>query len=135
MKVSYNWICELAQVNWSPEEMSDRLTAAGTACEDIVSLSEKFENIVVGHIVSVSDVPGSDKLKSAQVDLGDGQHTILCGAPNIATDLKTPVARIGAVLPSGARVESVTHFGVESHGIILSEAELELSEDHSGIMV
>ena len=135
MKVSYNWICELAQVNWSPEEMSDRLTAAGTECEEITSLAKKFENIVVGRIVSVSDVIGADKLKSAQVDLGDGKYTVLCGAPNIAADQKAPVARVGAILPGGAKVESVTHFGVESHGIILSEAELELSEDHSGIMV
>ncbi|MFQ5607424.1 MAG: phenylalanine--tRNA ligase subunit beta, partial [Candidatus Zixiibacteriota bacterium] len=135
MKVSYNWIRELVDVEWAPEEMAHRLTLAGTACESIVPLSERFEHMVVGEILEVKAIPGADRIRLAQVDIGSDKLSIICGAPNLETGQKAAVAKLGAALPGGLKVEALSKFGVESRGMLLSEAELELSEDHRGIMV
>ncbi|MCH7879797.1 MAG: phenylalanine--tRNA ligase subunit beta, partial [candidate division Zixibacteria bacterium] len=134
MKVSYNWILELVDVDWPPEEMARRLTLAGTACETVINMAERFDGMVVGEVLSVKPVPKADKLKLAEVKVGADTLQIICGAPNVAQGQKVAVALIGARLPSGAVLEKVSKFGVDSSGMLLSEAELELSADHSGII-
>lgn len=135
MKVSYNWIKELTGVEWSPEELAERLTLAGTACETVTCLADNFKRMVVGQVKKVESVPGADRLKLATVNIGDSEASIICGAPNLAEGQKVAVATVGSVLPKLGEIRKVKKFGVESEGMLLSESELGLSDDHSGIMV
>lgn len=135
MKVSYNWLRELVEVDWSPEEMAHRLTLAGTACETVIDLGARFSKMVTGKIESVESIKGADKLKLTQVNVGSEVLEIVCGAPNVAAGQIVPVATVGAVMPDGLTIGRMKKFGVESCGMIASAAELGLSDDHSGIMV
>ncbi len=90
---------------------------------------------VVGKVLSVEKHPDADKLSVCQVDAGDGGRTIVCGAPNVAEGQTVPVALPGAVMPDGTKLGKAKLRGVESNGMILSEAELELGDDAAGIAV
>ena len=86
-------------------------------------------------MVSVEKHPDADKLSVCEVDAGEGGRTIVCGAPNVAAGQTVPVALPGAVMPDGTRLGKAKLRGVESDGMILSEAELEIGDDADGIAV
>jgi phenylalanyl-tRNA synthetase beta chain len=90
---------------------------------------------VVGRVVSVEAHPDADRLSVCQVETGDATRTIVCGAPNVAAGQTVPVALPGAVLPGGEKLAKAKLRGVTSDGMILSEAELQLGDDASGIAV
>ncbi|UCC43557.1 MAG: phenylalanine--tRNA ligase subunit beta [Candidatus Zixiibacteriota bacterium] len=135
MKVSYHWLKELTGLDWPVEEMAERLTLCGTACEDIVSTSRYLDRVVVGEVLELHPVPGADKIRRAVTAIGSENLDIICGAPNVAAGQKVPVALIGAKLDSGFEVKKVKIKGVTSCGMICSQAELGISDDHSGIWV
>ncbi len=135
MKVSYKWLCELTGVDWPVKELAERLTLCGTACEDIAPLAQYMQNVVVGKVDKVEKVEGADKIVKATVDLGKEKLTVVCGAPNVAEGQTVPVALIGAKLAGEMEIKRAKIRGVESTGMICSERELGLSDDHSGIMV
>ena len=83
-------------------------------------------------MLSVEKHPDADKLSVCEVDAGDGERTIVCGAPNVAAGQTVPVALPGAVMPDGTKLGKAKLRGVESNGMILSEAELELGDDAAG---
>jgi phenylalanyl-tRNA synthetase beta chain len=135
MQVSYGWLKELVDISWSPEELAEKLTLAGAEAETERLFDGEFDNICVGQIIELDDIKGSDHLKTAVVDTGREKLQIVCGAPNAARGQKVIFAGTGAVLAGGMEIKKVKLRGVESHGMICSEAELGLSEDHSGIVV
>ena len=135
MQVPYSWIKELADIPWSAEELANRLTLSGTESEVEMLFGSEFDNICVGQIVELEAVEGSDHLKKAIVDSGDEKLQVVCGAPNAANGQKIILAKIGAVLKDGMKIKKAKLRGVESNGMICSERELGLSEDHSGIIV
>ena len=90
---------------------------------------------MVGEVLSVEPHPDADRLSVCEVDTGDGKRTIVCGAPNVAAGQLVPVALPGAVLPDGTKLKKAKLRGVESDGMILSEAELEVGDDSAGIIV
>ena len=90
---------------------------------------------MVGKVLSVEKHPDADRLSVCQVDAGGGERTIVCGAPNVAAGQTVPVALPGAVMPGGTKLGKAKLRGVESNGMILSEAELELGDDSDGIAV
>ncbi len=135
MKVSYNWLCELTGVDWSPELMGEKLTACGVACEDIESTAKYLRNVIVGEVKSLEAVPNATKIRKATVDTGAGVLTVICGAPNVAVGQKIAFAQIGAEMANGMKIEKATIRGVESYGMICSESELGISNDHGGILV
>ena len=71
MKISYNWLKELVNVDWSPEELGDRLTLCGTACEYIEPADEYMDKVVVGEIKAINKIEGADKIRLATVNLGE----------------------------------------------------------------
>ncbi len=135
MKISYNWVREIAPVDWSADEMADRLTLAGTACETVIDLSAGFAKMVVGKVETCGPIEESDHLRHATVNVGEQSLNIICGAPNVAAGQLVAVALVGAVMPDGMKISRRKMFGIESEGMILSERELGLSDEHEGIIV
>jgi len=136
MNISYNWLKEYIDIDLEPEVLAEKLTHAGLEAVIVETLPEFFESIVVGHVVSKEKHPDADKLSVCMIDLGDGDpQQIICGAPNIAEGQNVPVATIGTTFPGGMKIKKAKLRGVVSNGMVCSERELELSEDHSGIMV
>lgn len=135
MKTSYKWLKELVDFNWSVEELADRLTLAGLEVESIESRGKGLEKVIVGQIKKVEKHPEAQKLSICMVDIGKEVLQIICGAKNVVTGAKVPVALIGAQLPSDIKIEKATLKGVESSGIICSEKELEIGEESEGIMI
>ncbi len=82
MKVTFNWLKQYVDFDWSPGELSERLTMLGLEVEDVTSVAGEFDGIVVAQILSRDKVPGSDKLSVCKVNDGKGERTIICGAQN-----------------------------------------------------
>ncbi len=135
MKISYNWLKELTGLDWSVEETADRLTLCGTACEDIEPTARYLDQVVIGEVVELKPVKGASKIQLARVDTGSGILDSVCGAPNVATGQRVPVALVGAKLSGDFVMKKTKIRGVVSSAMICSERELGISQDHSGIMV
>ncbi|NQV16264.1 phenylalanine--tRNA ligase subunit beta, partial [bacterium] len=136
MNISYNWLKEYVDFDLSPDEVAAKLTGAGLEAVKVEQFPEFFKSIVVGHVLSKEKHPDADKLSVCQVDLGDVQeYQIVCGAPNVAAGQKVAVAKIGTTFPNGMTIKKAKLRGVFSNGMICSERELDLSDEHSGIMV
>ncbi len=90
---------------------------------------------MVGRVLAAEPHPDADRLRVCTVDTGDRERTIVCGAPNVAAGQTVPVALPGAMMPGGQKLGKEKLRGVESSGMILSAAELEIAEDADGILV
>lgn len=135
MKISYKWLLELTGLDWPVEEVAERLTLCGTACEEIEAADRYMDKVVVGEVLDVQSIEGADKIRQVTVDIGNEKLDLVCGAPNVAVGQKVPVALLGAKLAGDIEIKKVKIRGVESIGMICSERELGLSDDHSGIIV
>ncbi|MBQ9406858.1 MAG: phenylalanine--tRNA ligase subunit beta [Desulfovibrio sp.] len=136
MLLSLSWLREFTPYEGTVEELGDRLTMLGLELEDIVHPFEAIRSIVVGHVVACQAHPQSDHLHLCKVDAGqEALLDIVCGAPNVAEGQKVAVALVGTVMPDGMVIKKAKLRGAPSLGMICSERELGLSEDHSGIMV
>lgn len=134
MKVSYRWLKELVDFSWAGEELAEKLTLTGLEVKGAEKKNPPFLRVVVGKVLKITPHPHADLLKLVEVDLGREKIELVCGAPNVKEGQFVPVALAGAILPSGIRVEKRKIRGVDSPGMICSEAELGLGEDKSGIM-
>ena len=120
----------------SVKELSDKLTFAGIEVEGVETVGALLDdNFVVGEVVACERHPNADRLSVCRVSDGAGEWQVVCGAPNVRAGLKVAFAKIGAVVPEGGFVIKRAKLrGVESFGMICSARELQLSEDHEGIM-
>jgi len=143
MKISYNWLKQFLQIDWEAEKAGELLTDLGLEVEGIEtkeSIKGSLKGIVVGEVLTCKQHPNADRLKVTTVDLGNGDPVqIVCGAPNVATGQKVPVATIGTVLyddkGEGFKIKKGKIRGEESHGMICAEDELGLGKGHDGILV
>jgi phenylalanyl-tRNA synthetase beta chain len=136
MKVTWNWLSELVELDVSPAELAERLTMAGLEVEGVERLGDDLAAVVCAEIVHVDRHPQADRLSICQVRRGgDGTVTVVCGAPNVAAGQRVAYAPPGARLPGGAKIEQAEIRGVASAGMLCSEAELGLGTDASGILV
>ena len=135
MQVPLSWIKELVDIDWTASELAERLTLSGAEAEVEFITDIPFDNIVIGKVISCDRVPNSDHLSLAIVDDGKEKVQVICGAPNVAAGQKIVLARVGAELKGGFKIKKAKLMGVESNGMICSERELGISDDHSGIMV
>lgn len=135
MKASYKWLKELVDFTWSAEELADKLTLAGLEVESIIPWGFELEKVIVGEIKKVEKHPQTEKLSICSVSTGKEVLQIICGAKNVKSGIKAPLALIGAKLPSGAPIEKAVLKGVESYGMLCSEIELGIGEESEGIMV
>ena len=136
MKVSLNWLNDYLDVSGTAEEISDTLTALGLEAS-YENTGKSFTGIVLGKVVECGPHENADKLSVCEVDTGDGEnHSIVCGAPNVKSGIYVPVAKVGATLNNGDfKIKQAKLRGVESHGMICSERELSISDEHEGIMI
>ncbi|WP_147820982.1 phenylalanine--tRNA ligase subunit beta [Salidesulfovibrio onnuriiensis] len=135
MLVSFNWLREFVPFEGEAQELGDRLTMLGLELDSIENPFEAIEDIVVGHVVECEKHPEAEKLSVCKVDVGSEVLEIVCGAPNVGKDQKVPVAKVGSTMPDGMQIKKAKLRGVKSFGMICSERELGLSEDHDGIWV
>lgn len=137
MKLSLRWLSRYVDLgDLSPEQVRDDLTMSTAEVEEIEVFGGGLGDLVVGHVVEHGRHPDADKLSLNRVDVGDGELlSIVCGAPNVAAGQKVAVVKPGGVLPGGFKIKKTKIRGVESLGMICSERELGLSEEHDGIMV
>ena len=135
MLLSLSWLREFVPYEGSAEALGERLTMLGLELEGIERPFDGIKDIVVGHVQECGPHPESDHLSLCRVDVGGEVLDIVCGAPNVARGQKVPVARVGCTLPGGLVIKKAKLRGQPSHGMICSERELGLSEEHSGIMV
>lgn len=140
MRVPLRWLAEYVDLPDDKEELARRLTTAGAEVDDIITTGD-WENVVVGEVVKLDRHPNADRLSLPTVDIGNGEtRQVVCGAPNIAAGQKIAYASIGAKLIDGHTGEPTTLKkakirGVESQGMVCSERELGLSDEHEGILV
>lgn len=136
MLLSLNWLRDFVPYEGTAETLGARLTMLGLELENIDRPYADIRDIVVGHVLTCTDHPQSDHLHLCTVNVGAGEPlSIVCGAPNVAAGQKVPVARVGTTMPGGLEIKAAKLRGEPSFGMICSERELGLSEDHSGIMV
>lgn len=136
MKVPLRWLGEFIELpTRDPDELSDALTMLGFEVEDVESLSAGWSEVYVGEILDIAPHPDADKIRVCQVDSGDGPTQIICGAWNFEPGATVAIARPGAVLPGDFEIGQREIRGVVSNGMICSESELGLGDDHDGILV
>jgi len=141
MKLSLKWLRDYVDVDMTAAEFARRLTDATAEVESWEEIgSWDRERVRVAEVVAVEPHPNADRLRLATVETGSGQQQVVCGAPNLAVGQKVAFATEGAELidghtgkPSVLKLRPIR--GVDSAGMVLSEKELGLSDDHEGILV
>ncbi len=137
MKFTLDWLKEHLDTSASPEEIGKALTMIGLEVEGIESQGKALEKFVIAHVVEAKPHPNSDHLNICKVDAGTGEMIdVVCGAPNCKTGMKSVFAFPGTYIP-GKDFElkaGVVIRGAPSNGMLCSAAELELSNDHDGII-
>jgi phenylalanyl-tRNA synthetase beta chain len=141
MRVPLSWLREFVPYEGSVADLAHRLAISTCVVDRIIELGVPDEDgnlglYRVGRVVEAGKHPNADRLQLCRVDVGEGEpRQIVCGAWNFGTGATVAVALPGAVLPGGRKLEEATLRGERSRGMILSERELELGTDHSGILV
>jgi phenylalanyl-tRNA synthetase beta chain len=139
MKVTLNWLKQYVDFNWSPEELTERLTMLGLEVEGVQKLGGEFAGIVVAQILTRDPVPGSDKLSVCKVNDGTGERTIICGAQNHKPGDKVPLILPNFALPlkPGDKEPFVIKerkvFGITSQGMMCSPQELGIEPGKIGL--
>ncbi len=134
MKISVNWLKNYVDIDGiSLKELADGLTLAGLEVEGIES-SERVSGVVTAKVLEKEKHPNADKLSLCTVTDGKETVKVVCGAPNVAAGQIVAFASLGARLP-GITIKAAKIRGVESCGMLCSERELGLTDEHSGILV
>ena len=138
MKVTLNWLKQYVDFNWSPEELTERLTMLGLEVEGVQKLGGEFAGIVVAQVITRDKHPNADKLSLCRVNDGTGERQIVCGAQNFKAGDKVPLILPGASLPPKAGEKEPFTIkigkirGVESHGMLCSHEELGIDPEAIG---
>ena len=133
MKIPYNWVRELVDVKLSAEDAADRLVNAGLEVASVTPIGADLAGVVVGEIEAVERELGEShghKIVLVRVSTGRARFPVVCGAPNTAVGVRAAFAPPGARLPGGKAIGVAKIRGVESHGMLCSERELGLGEEH-----
>ncbi|MEA2593771.1 MAG: phenylalanyl-tRNA synthetase beta chain [Thermomicrobiales bacterium] len=141
MKVPMRWLSEFVDTGLTPKELAYRLTMAGLEAEKIEEIGAEWEKIYVGLVTKVEKHPNADRLSLAEVEAAEHRLTVVTGAPNIAQGQKVALALVGARLVDGHSdtgevkvLKPAMMRGIKSEGMVCSEKELGLSEEHEGIL-
>ncbi len=134
MKVSLSWLKDYIDVHMDPADLADALTMTGLEVDSVSDRYAYLNGVIVGRIEEVGPHPNADKLTLCLVNTGEGQVSVVCGAPNVKEGMLAPLAPPGTVLPDGSRLEKSVIRGETSEGMLCSDAELGLGDDPSGIM-
>ncbi|MDE2302639.1 MAG: phenylalanine--tRNA ligase subunit beta [Sphingomonadales bacterium] len=136
MKFSLSWLRACLDTDADASAIAAKLNAIGLEVEGVEDPAAKLEGFRIARIVSAAPHPAADKLQLLGVDVGEGAlRQVVCGAPNARAGLVGVLGLPGAVVPANGMVLKVAAVrGIESHGMMCSSRELDLGEDHEGII-
>jgi len=135
MKFTLSWLKDHLDTTASVDEIAEALTDLGLEVEGIENPLATLEGFTLGKVKSAVQHPDADRLRVCIVETDEGDKQIVCGAPNAREGITVVVAKPGDYVPGIDVTLSVGKIrGVESHGMMASERELELSDEHSGII-
>ena len=135
MKFTFSWLKEHLDTTASVDEIAEALTDLGLEVEEIVNPAAKLASFTLAKVKQAEQHPDADRLRVCVVDTDEGERQIVCGAPNARAGITVVLAKPGDYVPGIDVTLSVGNIrGVESHGMMASERELELSEEHDGII-
>jgi phenylalanyl-tRNA synthetase beta chain len=134
MKVTLNWLKDFIDIDLSPEEVAEKLTMAGLEVEDVQTLHRDFAGVLVGQVIKIEKLDGHKNIAKCRVDIGQRQVDVICGAPDVQSGAIYPLAVPGAKLADGHKIIKKELYGIESEGMLCSEAELGLTERADRLM-
>lgn len=135
MKFTIEWLKEYINTTRSADEICKKLNEIGLEVEKELPKREIFDKVVVAEIQECENHPDSDHLHICKVFDGTNTYQIVCGAPNARKGIKVALALVGAYIPSGDfRIKKTKIRGIESCGMMCSEREMGIGNDHNGIM-
>lgn len=136
MKISLNWLNDYVDLSdQSPERIAELLSLHTAEVEGIEEVGAAIADVVVGEVLEREQHPDADRLSVTRVAFGaEDTVGVVCGAPNVRAGLKIAFAPVGSKLPGDLKIKRAKLRGVESCGMICSERELEMSDEHNGIL-
>lgn len=134
MQTSLSWLHQLVEFDLEIDDLADRLTMIGTAVAWTKPLLPPAQGISVAEVTACDPHPDADHLSVCRIKTGDGDKTVVCGAPNVRTGLRVLWIAPGGVLADGTKIKSATLRGVASDGMLCSEAELGISTSSDTIL-
>jgi phenylalanyl-tRNA synthetase beta chain len=136
MKFTLSWLKDYLDTDASAEDIAEALTHLGLEVEDVSNPAEKLKPFVIANVLEARQHPNADRLRVCLVDPGTGVPVqVVCGAPNARTGMRGVFASAGAHIPgTGIDLKAGTIRGEASNGMLLSERELGLSDEHEGIV-
>jgi phenylalanyl-tRNA synthetase beta chain len=143
MKISYNWLKDFIDLTETPDAVGEVLTQTGLEVESITAIEKipgGLKGLVVGEVVSCIPHSDADKLKLTKVNIGtDEELSIVCGAPNVAANIKVIVAPVGTTLylndGSTFQIKKAKIRGEASEGMLCAEDEIGLGSSHAGLLI
>jgi phenylalanyl-tRNA synthetase beta chain len=135
MIVTYNWLKEFVDFEFSAQELCDRLTMAGLEVEALVEIGGGLDSVIVAKLDAVEQHPDADRLTVCQVNNGTEVVQVVCGATNHKTGDLIALAQPGSVLPGDFKIKKSKIRGQASAGMLCSEKELGLAAESEGIMI
>lgn len=135
MKFTLSWLKAHLETTATLAEIEEALTDLGLEVEGIENPASKLSDFTIGYVESAEQHPDADRLRVCQVNTKDGPTQIICGAPNARAGITVVIASPGTYVPGIDTTIGVGKIrGIESHGMMCSEREMELSEEHDGII-
>ncbi len=135
MKFTLSWLKEHLETEASLDEIVETMVAVGLEVESVDSPADRLAAFTIGEVLEAEKHPDADKLKLCKVATKDGAMQIVCGAPNARVGIKIAYAPVGAYVPGiDVTLKKAKIRGVESFGMMCSVRELELGDDHDGIV-
>ena len=135
MKFTLSWLKHHLETDASVDLIAETLTDLGLEVEGVENPAERLADFTIGYVQSAEKHPDADKLRVCQVQTKDGLTQIICGAPNARAGITVVIASPGTYVPGIDTTIGVGKIrGIESHGMMCSEREMELSEEHDGII-
>ena len=135
MKFTFSWLKEHLDTTASLDEITEALTDLGLEVEGVSDPASKLKTFTLAKVIEAVQHPDADRLRVCRVMTDEGEKQIVCGAPNAREGITVVLAKPGDYVPGIDVTLSVGKIrGIESHGMMASERELELSEEHNGII-
>ncbi|NNE50922.1 MAG: phenylalanine--tRNA ligase subunit beta [Sulfitobacter sp.] len=135
MKFTLSWLKDHLETEASVEEICETLTDLGLEVEGVEDRGASLRDFTIGYVQSAEKHPDADRLRVCQVETDEGVKQIICGAPNAREGIRVVVAKPGVYVPGIDTTIGVGKIrGIESFGMMASEREMELSEEHDGII-
>ena len=135
MKFTLSWLKEHLETDASLDQIVETMVAVGLEVESVEDPAERLKDFTIGEVLHAEKHPDADKLKVCRVATKDGEKQIVCGAPNARTGIKVAYAAVGTYVPGiDLTLKKAKIRGVESLGMMCSARELEMGDDHDGII-